>query len=632
MPTPLRIPADNPFAAAAAPTLTSPRSAPRERTGSFERTLADAAKASPRHDETRSKAAEAESRRRAENETDRAAPDSGRDDAAVAATPASDAADAPPSATAADGDATPTPLSARPDAQPAAPPAQSLPNADAAPRAADLPSQANQANHANQASHANQVHQVNQANLGAGPATTAQPSSTGAASAVRSLADASNAGGTSAGPAAPSPASSGAVAPGAAATPDQAATPPVGSAPSVATQRADGAGRDASDARPAETLRPGSSTGPTPGDTGSRAASPVNPVPGAGASAGPEPGAGPSPNPDASAAASSAPATGSDRPAPDAAPRQPVTPDAASRVASTAPEAPSPRSTPTPAPGTTSAGAAASTVGSAPASARDAGGGDEQSTPRREGSRGSGAFRFADGPSAGLSPAAARAVQVEAAVQLANLAGAATGTEPLGPSLGATANVTSALAGGLRGETVEPLLSSSSSPSTNGAAALTSRVVRGLATMVNQHGGVMNMRLTPPELGALRVQMSIVQGTVTADFTASSEQAQAVLSRSLGLLRGALESHGLHVERLAVHVAPPADAGQGARHEGGDQANQDHAQRHSHDAAREESRGRRDGADRQPSWRRAATAGFSADLEALTAAATDLETAGASAP
>ena len=116
------------------------------------------------------------------------------------------------------------------------------------------------------------------------------------------------------------------------------------------------------------------------------------------------------------------------------------------------------------------------------------------------------------------------------------------------------------------------------------------RLVRGISAMVNQRGGVMNMRLQPPELGELRVQMSIVEGTVTARFAVGTEQAHALLHRNLAALRTALEGHGLTVERLTVHLAP-TDSSSAFRHESGDEPSGKDSR---HDAAGHESRGRQE--------------------------------------
>ncbi len=83
-----------------------------------------------------------------------------------------------------------------------------------------------------------------------------------------------------------------------------------------------------------------------------------------------------------------------------------------------------------------------------------------------------------------------------------------------------------------------------------------SRVVRGLHTMLNHRGGSMTMRLDPPELGALRVQMTLRDGTVSAMFTATTARAHHLLKEHLGTLRASLESQGLTVERLTVQTTP----------------------------------------------------------------------------
>jgi len=78
------------------------------------------------------------------------------------------------------------------------------------------------------------------------------------------------------------------------------------------------------------------------------------------------------------------------------------------------------------------------------------------------------------------------------------------------------------------------------------------RIIRGLSTMVHQNGGTMTMRLDPPELGAIRIQMTITNGSVTASFAPSSEAARQLLEQSMSQLRTALESQGLFVDRLSI--------------------------------------------------------------------------------
>jgi len=151
------------------------------------------------------------------------------------------------------------------------------------------------------------------------------------------------------------------------------------------------------------------------------------------------------------------------------------------------------------------------------------------------------------------------------------------------------------LASWQRGEAVRSHIAASPAPATSADAALLTslgadldggdeagfagRVVRGLSAMLNQRGGVMTMRLDPPELGQLRIQMTIARGVVSASFEPANQQAHDLISRNLATLRQSLESQGLIVERLHTQPPPPApshsmpDDGRGDsshRHGGGE--------------------------------------------------------------
>jgi flagellar hook-length control protein FliK len=148
------------------------------------------------------------------------------------------------------------------------------------------------------------------------------------------------------------------------------------------------------------------------------------------------------------------------------------------------------------------------------------------------------------------------------------------------------------------------------------------------------------MRLEPPALGQLRIELQIHQGAVVADFTAATPEARVLLEANLGMLRERLESQGLSVERISVHggrgtesTAPvAAHAGGDARQEGAD-ARSDRSDRGDRsgtrqDAAGGESRGRRDGdaragRDRTDSGRQGGTRGFAAALSGVTAQRTE---------
>ncbi|MEM6856067.1 MAG: flagellar hook-length control protein FliK, partial [Planctomycetota bacterium] len=78
------------------------------------------------------------------------------------------------------------------------------------------------------------------------------------------------------------------------------------------------------------------------------------------------------------------------------------------------------------------------------------------------------------------------------------------------------------------------------------------RLTRGLNNAVNQQGGSVTLRLTPPEMGTVRIQLNLQGTNVSAQFHAETDSAQRLLTQQLGQLRTSLESQGLNVERLGV--------------------------------------------------------------------------------
>jgi flagellar hook-length control protein FliK len=181
-------------------------------------------------------------------------------------------------------------------------------------------------------------------------------------------------------------------------------------------------------------------------------------------------------------------------------------------------------------------------------------------------------------------PALGRAAQVQTAVSIENI----TGHAPVGQAMTATGTSATLTATVAQGQAPAPPNAQAQDQPNQ----LVNRVVRGLSAMVNQRGGAMNMRLNPPELGQLRVQMTIARGVVTAQFQPASAEVEAILNRSLATLRTALESHGLTVERLSVQGVQQQAGGSAARDAADEQTQQ---QRNQHDAGEGQSRGRRDG-------------------------------------
>ncbi len=187
------------------------------------------------------------------------------------------------------------------------------------------------------------------------------------------------------------------------------------------------------------------------------------------------------------------------------------------------------------------------------------------------------------------APASARAVQIDAAVRVENVTGQPAPVQSAVSLPAESLSPTSTTTGATKELPTSGTPTRSADPSND---PFTARILRGLSATLNQRGGVLTMRLDPPHLGQLRIQMTIAQGTVTAEFQTSTPQAQALLERSLAVLRSALQGHGLTVERLTVHTTPQANA-QVMRQDSPEQQTQQDRERT--DAGKGESRGRRNG-------------------------------------
>lgn len=70
--------------------------------------------------------------------------------------------------------------------------------------------------------------------------------------------------------------------------------------------------------------------------------------------------------------------------------------------------------------------------------------------------------------------------------------------------------------------------------------------------VAHSSGQEMQLRLHPPELGALRIDVSVRDGAVTARLETQTSAAQRILTDSLPQLRDALAQQGLNVDRIEV--------------------------------------------------------------------------------
>ncbi len=88
------------------------------------------------------------------------------------------------------------------------------------------------------------------------------------------------------------------------------------------------------------------------------------------------------------------------------------------------------------------------------------------------------------------------------------------------------------------------------------AADNTDAIVKSVQTQIQTRGdGKMEIRLDPPELGALQVSLKMVDGRMTASFTTSNDEATQMLSHSLNHLKSSLEASGIPVDRIQVRQA-----------------------------------------------------------------------------
>jgi flagellar hook-length control protein FliK len=79
------------------------------------------------------------------------------------------------------------------------------------------------------------------------------------------------------------------------------------------------------------------------------------------------------------------------------------------------------------------------------------------------------------------------------------------------------------------------------------------RVARAL-NAAQQREGEIQLRLSPPELGALRLQVQVVEGALTARLEAETTAARTALIDNLPALRDRLAEQGVRIERFDVDL------------------------------------------------------------------------------
>lgn len=91
-------------------------------------------------------------------------------------------------------------------------------------------------------------------------------------------------------------------------------------------------------------------------------------------------------------------------------------------------------------------------------------------------------------------------------------------------------------------------------------ARLVQRVARAVRT-AQDRGGELQIRLSPPELGQLRLQIQMTDGVLSARIEAETPQAKQVITENLGMLRDRLAEQNVRVDRIEVDVMNSGSGG-----------------------------------------------------------------------
>jgi flagellar hook-length control protein FliK len=87
---------------------------------------------------------------------------------------------------------------------------------------------------------------------------------------------------------------------------------------------------------------------------------------------------------------------------------------------------------------------------------------------------------------------------------------------------------------------------------------LIQRVARAME-VAPQRGGLLRLRLRPPELGSLRLEVAMHDGTLSARIETETQTVKTLLLDQLPQLRDRLAEHGFRIERFDVDVAEQHD-------------------------------------------------------------------------
>jgi flagellar hook-length control protein FliK len=93
------------------------------------------------------------------------------------------------------------------------------------------------------------------------------------------------------------------------------------------------------------------------------------------------------------------------------------------------------------------------------------------------------------------------------------------------------------------------------------AARFVGRVAKAIQT-ASERGGALQLRLSPPELGSLRLELTVQNGVMTAAVETENPAARQVLLDHLPALRDRLAEQNIRIDRFDVDVRQEGSGGQ----------------------------------------------------------------------
>jgi|GEM_PF-6597098 len=81
---------------------------------------------------------------------------------------------------------------------------------------------------------------------------------------------------------------------------------------------------------------------------------------------------------------------------------------------------------------------------------------------------------------------------------------------------------------------------------------IVNRVMRAIESMVQRGDNVVRMRLAPPELGALRLELRVEDGKMNAKIETETKEAHKAITENLGQLKERLEQRNITIERIEI--------------------------------------------------------------------------------